>query len=547
MQYIADNLFSFIRRYVLGVLLISLLSHSLVRAGEYLVNVTQFGAVADAKFSDGKWTGTDNAAAFNKCAAYCRAGGNTMLVPKGDYGVASTVWLTNPAKDRIDQASLTIIGSNRSPFGGQPYGARICVLNSFSPGKIIDVKKKDGSVVKEPDLVPVLAVSNGRQVHIEGLTVQGADRKALMCGIAIGNVSQITSVRNCSINNTYAGIVVAGIRPSKTEGIIEGGNDLLLVEQCHLRNVYNIVCAGTQPNACEYRNSSFGCTRSVFTGTLITNTFGDSRGQHKFSSSLFATLADSPEEETVYFDLATNDLVIDSCEFESGQVRTLPEVLIRQCPNGGVSYQYNVLTFTNNVVYLNSQYRFPHKSIPLIDTMTGNRAIIQGNCFTFGTAIRLKCNGMIFIGNVFRLVGPYDLQVINDTQELAGTAGDVKRGFYDFNHFIKNDANVMLMLPDKNPLKQGEDYTVKVKENAFEITEAGKKKMDIAKTTKILASYRANDAGHIQFEAWGANTFNPPQGWQSQNLTMIANKVVGKTDSGQTYETELSSKYASAR
>lgn len=93
---------------------------------------------------------------------------------------------------------------------GQSTSSNLCVLRKFKPGRIVDVKKKDG-VVKEPYIVPVLAVSNGRQVHIEGLGIQGSNKKDLICGVAIGNISILTSIKACSINNTYAGIVFPGI------------------------------------------------------------------------------------------------------------------------------------------------------------------------------------------------------------------------------------------------------------------------------------------------------------------------------------------------
>lgn len=518
---------------------------------EYLVNVEQFGAVADAKKVNGVWTGTDNSPAFNKCAEYCRAKGLTMFVPKGDYGVASTVWLTNPEKDGKVQASLAVIGSNRGAFWGQSTSAKICVLKNFKPGKWVIVRKKNGTA-KEPDIVPVLGISNGRQVSIEGICIQGNNKTDLICGVAIGNISQITSVKNCSISDTFAGLVFPGIRPSEKESVadgnsdievnsvIEGNNDLLVVEQCTLENSYNIVCAGTQPFACEYRNNSFHCIRSVFTGILITDFWGQSRGGHKFSSNLFGTRGDSKTDDTVYFDLMFNEVTIDSCHFEtSREDKAVPEVLLRAYPNGGISFLSMRFAFTNNVVNFMLVNRNPSKYRPLIDTMVGNRMIFSGNIFTVATAVRVKAYGAIFMGNTFQLAGPYNLDVVNDVHQLEGRPGNIAAGRYDFNHLIRKNSPVIIRIPDGNTLKEGADYEVTKEENAFKITEQGKAIIDDANAVKLFISYKANDAAQVRFEAWGGNTFNPPYGWWCQDLTMIANKIIGKTDDGQPIEHEL--------
>jgi hypothetical protein len=99
-------------------------------AAEYLVSVNDFGAVADAGKVDGVWIGTDNAKAINACATYCRRKGLTMFIPKGNYGVASTVWLTNPAADGHKQASITVIGPNRGAFADQSDSAKICTVGA---------------------------------------------------------------------------------------------------------------------------------------------------------------------------------------------------------------------------------------------------------------------------------------------------------------------------------------------------------------------------------------------------------------------------------
>jgi hypothetical protein len=510
---------------------------------EYLVDVTRFGAVADAKRVGLTWVGTDNSKAFNKATAYARKNGMTIYVPKGNYGVASTVWLTNPGLDGLRQAALTIVGSNRGAFGNQEYSANICVLKGFKPGKMVRVKKRDGKEAEEPYLPSVLGISNGRQVHIEGIGILGGNQDDLICGVVIGNISQMTSIRFCSISNIYAGIVFPGIRPDPNESVIEGDNDLLVVEQSYLRNTYNIVCAGTQPFACEYRSSAFRCTKSVFTGKLITDEYGDSRGSHKFSSNLFGTGPDAKGQEVVYFDLAFNEITIDSCHFEPGYAPVTPQVLIREYPNGGVSKRSQHLAFTNNIINFRNMSENPDKYRPLFDTLIGNRMVIQGNNFMVGAATRIKAYGAVLIGNVFKLHGPHDLKIVDDKHLFVGSPGDIRRGLYDFNHFISKDSEVKISLPDGTLLKSEVDYEVKKDLNAFEITKAGKQKIDKAKSTHVLISYTANDASHIGFEAWGGNQLDPPHGWRSTDLTMIANKVIGKTDGGQFYESELHTKY----
>ena len=52
-----------------------LLASTEVFCAAHLVSVEQFGAVADAKRVGQAWIGTDNSAALNKCAAYCRKNG----------------------------------------------------------------------------------------------------------------------------------------------------------------------------------------------------------------------------------------------------------------------------------------------------------------------------------------------------------------------------------------------------------------------------------------------------------------------------------------
>ncbi len=508
-----------------------------------LVDVTRFGAKPDAKKTAAGWVGTDNSKAINDCATHCRANNLTMYFPNGNYGVASTVWLTNPNIDNLRQASITVIGSNRGAFRGQSYSANICVLNNFKLGKVVEVRKKDG-LVKEPYIVPVLGISNGMQVHIEGIGIQGQNEKDLICGIAIGNISQMTSVKNCSICNTYAGIVFPGLRPSPDKSVVEGNNDLLVVEQCTFDNAYNIVCGGTQPFACVYRSNFFRGTKSVFTGKLITNEYGQTRGSHKFSSNLFGTGPGAKGEEVVYFDLLFNEVTIDNCHFEPGYKPATPQILIREYPKGGVSFFGFRLSFTNNMVNFANMSEGPDKYRPLFDTMVGNRMIIQGNHFQIGTATRLKAYGAVLIGNVFRLNGPHNLKIVDDKHPLVGSPGDIRRGLYDFNHFIRNDSDVTISLPNssatgKTALKQGVDYRVNKDENAFEITKEGKKKIDKAKTNVVLISYNANDAAEVRFTAWGGNRLNPLHGWRSKDLTMIANKIVAKTDSGQFVEKEL--------
>ncbi len=512
---------------------------SAVPVDEYFVSVTRFGAVADAKRIDGQWVGTDNAQAFNKCAAYCRATGLTMLVPKGNYGVASTVWLTNPGLDGNEQAAISVTGSNLGAFRRQSKSANICVLKDFKPGKIIEVKKKDG-IVKEPHTVPVLAISNGRQVHIQGLGIQGSNKNDLICGVAMGNGSQMTSIKNCSLENTYVGIMFPGLRPSLSESVKDGNNDLLVVELCTFNNIYNIVCAGTQPCACEYRNNSFKCSRSIFTGNLVTNYYGQSEGSHKFILNLFGTGCDFLEDEVVYFDLMNNNITIDNCHFETSCLqRQIPEILIRCFPNGGASYQTSRVAFTNNTVNFANQYKNPSKYTPLIDMLAGNKTIVQGNRFNVGTAVRIKSYGGIFIGNAFKLAAAHNLEIKDDVQALATGDENVREGLYDFNHFIRSDSKVIISLPNGTILKEHVDYKVRKDLNAFEITAAGKDEINAAKANKVLITYTANDASRIVFQAWDKNKLSPPNGWSSKDLIFIGNKVVGRTDDGNFIEREL--------
>ncbi len=522
-----------------SVLFLAFTCLPVANAAEYLVNVVRFGAVADARKIDGVWQGTDNASAFNKCAEYCRTKGLTMFIPKGNYGVASTIWLCNPALDGRKQASIAVIGSNRGAYWDQGNCAKICVLANFKPGKWVEVRKNDGTA-KEPNIVPVIAINNGRQVSIEGVSIEGNNFTDLICGVAIGNVSQITSLKNCSIFFVYAGFVYPGFRSSLNESVIEGNNDLLVVEQCTLDNTYNIVCAGTQPFACEYRNNSFHCLRSVFTGTLITNFYRLTRGGHKFSSNIFSTRCDSKMEDTVYFDLMFNEMTIDSCHFETNCLdKPIPEVLLRAYPNGGTPFLPMRLAFTNNVVNFMFVNKNPTKYRPLIDTMVGNRMIISGNVFAISTALRVKAYGAIFMGNIFRLAGPYNVDVVDDVHQLKGTAGNIFDGLYDFNHLIRKDSSVAVHIPDGNSLKEGIDYEVVTKENAFRITKQGKAKIDDAKATKLFISYKANDAADVRFEAWAGDKLSLPDSWLCKDLTMIANKVIGKTDDGRLFEREL--------
>lgn len=506
---------------------------------QQLVSVTKFGAVADAKKAGGVWVGTDNSKAINKCAAYCRANGFTMFFPKGDYGVASTIWLTDPNQDGLKQASVSVVGSNQGAFLDQSTSARICVLKSFKPGRMVTVRKNDGSFVREPDIVPVIAISNGRQVHIQGLCIQGTNRKDLIAGVAIGNRSIMTSIKNCSFDKLYAGLVFPGIRPSSNENINEGNNDLLLVEHCTFDNAYNIVCGGTQPFACEYRSNLFFCSRSVFTGKLIINFLRNSRGSHKFSSCIFQTALNSEGEDTVYFDLEINEITIDNCHFETTYSRDIPEIIIRQYPGGGL-YKVNRIALTNSTINFAYVDKNPIKYRPIIDTFMGSKMIIQGNTFYLGTATRIKANNAIFIGNSFQLYGPYNLDVVNDVHFLYSSDGDIVEGTYDFNHFVRKDSEIKMSLLDGQTLKSGVDYLVLKDKNAFKIRAAGKKKIDKAKQNRLLISYKANDASQISFEAWGGNTYNQSRGgFRSKDLIMIGNKIVGRKDTGQLYEREL--------
>jgi len=169
--------------------------------------------------------------------------------------------------------------------------------------------------------------------------------------------------------------------------------------------------------------------------------------------------------------------------------------------------------------------------------------IIHGNCFQVTTATRIKANGAIFIGNTFLLMGGYNLSVVDDAHQLGGTAGNIAAGRYDFNHFIRKDSSVSISLPNGVRLKEDADYKLHKGQNTFEITKAGKIKIDAAKVTRLSITYKTNDAAGIGFKAWGENRFNPPHGWLSENLTMISNKVRGKTDAGVDFVKTLKADY----
>lgn len=513
----------------------------LAASEEHLVSVLRFGAVADAKRVGETYIGTDNATAFNKCAAYCRKNGLTMLVPKGNYGVAATVWLTNPEIDGIKQASLTVIGSNRGAYMSQEYSANICVLKDFQPGRTVQIKKVDGRTVEEPYLVPVLGISNGRQVNIEGIGILCRRVDDYICGIAIGNITVMTSIRNCSIFGTYAGVVFPGIRPKATENVTEGNNDLLVIEQSSLYNKYNIVCAGTQPYACEYRNNRMVCANSIFTGKLITCEYGHSRGSHKFSSNLFGTFEHTPEQDTVYFDLDLNEMAIDSCHFESGWTRKKAEVVLRCQPQGGFPNYTGYLSFSNNIVTLSSEYENQSKYTPLIDVFSGGRPIFLANHITTASPIRIKADGAVFIANSFQLRAPNDKEIEDDPHFLLGKPGDIEKGYYDLNHFIQQGADIQFKVDSKTSLKKGQHYKIDYGRNAFEITDKGKEIIDKVKTNRLLLSYKVNDAAGIQFQAWGGSKLNPPHGWKSKNLTFIDNKVTYLDNQGRRMQKDLKS------
>lgn len=520
-------------------LIIFLVSHVSFLKAEFpnYISVKKFGAVADARKVNNKWIGTDNSIAFNQCAAYCRKNGNTMYIPKGDYGVASTVWLTNPEIDGHKQASITMVGPNLGAYRNQSDSANICVLQHFKAGKIINVKK-DYGFQNEPDIIPTLGISNGRQVHIRGIGIKGNNLNDLVCGIAIGNVSWLVSVRNSSIYGTYAGVVFPGIRSNlKNNNIIEGDNNLLVIEQCTFDNIYNIVCGGTQPYSCEYRSNRFVCSKSVFTGTLVTNEFGHSRGSHKFSSNLFGS--DEKSTDIVYFDLHLNEVTIDSSHFEPGFIPDMPQTLIRCIPNGGVRNRGGKLSFTNNIVNFRNMKKSPAKFRPLFDTMIGNRMVVQGNTFRLGGATRIKAYGAVFVGNVFKLYGETDVKVNLDAHLLAGKIGNIMMGEYDFNHFIRADSIVEILLEDKKKLTPREDFNINKQANTFTITKKGKQKIDKSNSNYVYITYEANDASEIRFLARGHGQRNPPHGWESRDLTMISNKLVYRYDNGNFLEKEL--------
>jgi hypothetical protein len=506
--------------------------------GQRLVNVEQFGATADAREINGVWVGTDNSPALNKCAAYCRAKGLTMFFPKGNYGVASTVWLTNPKEDGHKQASITVIGPNRGAYKDQSDSAKLCILSTFKAGSMVNVKKSNGAIVKEPDIVPVLGINNGRKVHVQGVTVHGNNKTDLISAVTIGNYSLMTTFQDCSFENIYAGIVYPGIRDSRTGNVIEGNNDLLFVERCTFRNAYNVVCGGTQPFNCEFRNSIFFCWYSVFTGTLITNIYGQSEGSAKFTCNQFQSLFDVGDRQTVYFDLRNNAVIVDTCRFETTTIRTVPEVMVRHVPLGGVRYRRERVAFVNNHINFRFVNQNPKTYLPLIDSMANNQILLQNNVFEINTVARIKANQAILIGNTFVLGGSHNLEVTNDVQILNGDTGNIARGKYSFYHLLRKDAKVTIKLPNGKVLKENEDYTLSKDENAFVITPKGKKNIDQLKAKNLIVHYTANDAAGVSFESWAA-TLNPPYGWQSKNMILLGNKVITKTDDGTTRETDL--------
>ena len=507
-----------------------------------LVSVVKFGATADARKVGDVWLCSDNSDAINKCASYCRARGLTMFFPKGNYGVASTIWLTNPDADGLRQASLTVVGSNLGAYRGQSTSSNICVLKDFKPGRIVDIRKKDKSV-KEPYLVPVVAISNGRQVHIKGIGIQGGRMSDYISGVAIGNISVLVSLENVSICHIFAGLVFPGIKSSPETHAREGDNALIVVEQSTFDNYYNIVCAGTQSFACEYRSNKLACVRSIFTGTLITNEYRQTRGSHKFSSNLFGTLKATPEESVVYFDLSVNEITIDNCHFESGWLRKVPEVIVRSAATGRPTKRIERLNFTNNMVNLSNHYDMPTRENPLIDIFSGNRAIFQGNSFNVAMPLRIKAKGALFIGNSIRLRGQDNFKVSFERHTLSGKTGNITGGWYGLNHFARKNSAIKLTLPSGTVLKENVEYSFDYDKNAFNILPRGKETIAKAQVSFVMAEYQANNSGRMQFEAWGANTFNPPYGWKSRNLSLIGNKIIGKDDKGNYFEKELKQLY----
>ena len=136
-------------------------------------------------------------------------------------------------------------------------------------------------------------------------------------------------------------------------------------------------------------------------------------------------------------------------------------------------------------------------------------------------------------GSIGELVRDVDLHgYYGDAHQLGGSVGNIAAGRYDFNHFIRKDFSVSISLPSGVRLKEDVDYKLHKGKNTFEITNTGKTKIDTARVTCLSITYKANDAAGIGFKAWGENRFNPHHGWLSENLTMISNKVRGKTDTG---------------
>jgi hypothetical protein len=183
--------------------------------------------------------------------------------------------------------------------------------------------------------------------------------------------------------------------------------------------------------------------------------------------------------------------------------------------------------------------RNPSKLQPLFDVMTGSPMIIQGNHFRVATAVRIKAPGAVLIGNAFHLGGPYKLAVDDERYTMAGDPGNIVPGRYDFSHFIRPDSGAIIRAASGTTLTRGEHYHVLPVENAFEITAVGKKELDRSGTADLLVSYTANDAGHVGFQAWGENGFNPPGGWRSRELTLLANKIVFRAPDGEWREAEL--------
>jgi hypothetical protein len=502
---------------------------------DHIVSIEEFGAVADAKVVSNIWRGTDNAPAINACAAYCREYNLTMLIPTGRYGVASTVWLTNPEIDGHLQSPLTVIGSSRSSFLDQTdQQSVICVLGNFAAGHDVIVTKSDGSKVAEPDIVPVLGIKNGRQVHVQGITVIGNNYEDYLCAAGIGNVCQVTTFENCSFIRLYAGIVFPCFRdPAQYNNVKDANNDLLVVEQSTLRNKYNIVCAATQPFSCEYRNSSFECYKSILTGTLITSYNKLTRGSHKFSSNLLCSRAENgyEDEVAIYFDLSLQDITIDSNHFETCQPKTVGETVIRCYPRGGFLCNVQRIAVTNNYFNLNF-ITTASPDAPLIDTLACNPMLVQGNTFQIRAAAWIKAYGAVFIGNSFNLSGAVCSSAIAEKNfGLSRTAGSVAVGPYSLTHRVENPSSVVLTCNSRrNVLLPGVDFKVNANGNlnTFTLTSTGKTKVEKWGASALDAEYIANDSGGILFKNFNPATFQ----WSSGQLTLIGNKLFGKNSTG---------------